>query len=63
MGDIKVILKNLDLLTIAEGVENQSQIDILMKQGGNQVQGYYFSCPKTIDDLLSEKIKMSTRMQ
>ena len=35
----------LDMLTIAEGVETQGQLDFLRQQGCDEIQGYYFSRP------------------
>jgi diguanylate cyclase (GGDEF)-like protein/PAS domain S-box-containing protein len=35
----------LGMLTIAEGVETQGQLDFLRDQGCNEIQGYYFSRP------------------
>ena len=37
--------KELDLTTVAEGVEDQSQSDLLKSMGCDIVQGYYFSKP------------------
>lgn len=37
--------KTLRLITIAEGVEDQGQLDILGEYGCNEIQGYYFSKP------------------
>ncbi len=36
---------SLGLKTLAEGVENQAQLDFLRKQGCDYIQGYYFSRP------------------
>lgn len=41
--------KQLGLLTIAEGVETQEQLDFLSGIGCDIVQGYYFSRPVNID--------------
>ena len=37
--------KNLNLNILAEGVENQEQLDILKEQGCGSFQGYLFSKP------------------
>lgn len=42
---IIAIAKNLGLTVIAEGVENEEQINFLNKQSCYEVQGYYFSKP------------------
>ncbi len=42
---------NLGLLTIAEGVENEQQLELLRIQGCNEVQGYYFSPPTTAEEI------------
>ena len=44
--------KNLDLTLIAEGVEEQSQQDILHHMGCQEIQGYLFSRPQPIDNLV-----------
>ena len=37
--------KAMDLLTVAEGVEEKEQVDFLKGIGCNIIQGYYFSRP------------------
>ncbi|MFH1761832.1 MAG: EAL domain-containing protein [bacterium] len=37
--------KQLNMITVAEGVENKNQLDFLNNIGCNQFQGYYFSRP------------------
>ncbi len=39
------IAKSLKLKVVAEGVENEKQLNFLMKRGCDMVQGYYFSPP------------------
>jgi len=39
------IAKNLDMLTVAEGVEAKEQVDFLAKQGCDMIQGYYYAKP------------------
>jgi EAL domain-containing protein (putative c-di-GMP-specific phosphodiesterase class I) len=34
---------NLDLLTVAEGVETEAQLSYLQKEGCDQYQGFLFS--------------------
>ncbi|HIC46589.1 MAG TPA: EAL domain-containing protein [Methylophaga sp.] len=38
-------------MTIAEGVENEQQLEFLRMQGCNEVQGYFFSPPTTADEI------------
>ena len=42
----------LDIETVAEGVENEQQLHILMKQGCDNIQGYYFSRPLCEKDFI-----------
>jgi len=54
------ISKNLNIHTIAEGIENKEQMEILLKEGCKWGQGYYLSYPlssKEIKKLLYEKSK------
>ncbi len=50
---IITIGKDLKLTTIAEGVEEQDQLEILQAFGCDLIQGYYYSRPLTQPDLLS----------
>jgi len=43
---------NLDMATIAEGVETTEQLEILRAEGCTQVQGYLFSQPKPAREIL-----------
>lgn len=50
---IKAILsmsKDLQLKTVAEGVETKEQLDFLSANGCDEIQGYYFSPPLTVED-------------
>jgi len=44
--------RNLNMITIAEGVETQEQLDILRAEGCTQVQGYFFSRPRPAGEVL-----------
>jgi EAL domain-containing protein (putative c-di-GMP-specific phosphodiesterase class I) len=46
---IITLASSLGMITIAEGVETASQLAFLRLQGCNEVQGYYFSKPLTVD--------------
>ncbi len=39
---------NLNLSVVAEGVENQAQVDVLTKMGCDQLQGFFYSPPVPI---------------
>ncbi|PCJ36312.1 MAG: hypothetical protein COA75_07860 [Cellvibrionales bacterium] len=45
--------KDLKLTTIAEGVEEQTQLVILQVFGCDLIQGYYYSKPLSKEDLLA----------
>jgi EAL domain-containing protein (putative c-di-GMP-specific phosphodiesterase class I) len=42
---------NLGLTVVAEGVEDQTTLDILTQYGCDSAQGYYFSSALTADEL------------
>lgn len=51
---IQSILKlaaDLDLETVAEGVETKEQADFLNKASCNRLQGYYFHRPMPADEM------------
>ncbi|MGR9051348.1 MAG: EAL domain-containing protein, partial [Gammaproteobacteria bacterium] len=39
------LAKNLNLKTIAEGVETEAQLSVLKQKQCDEIQGYYFSKP------------------
>ena len=39
------LAKNLNMRTVAEGVEEKSQVDFLAEQGCDMIQGFYFAKP------------------
>jgi EAL domain-containing protein (putative c-di-GMP-specific phosphodiesterase class I) len=59
-GDCAAIIKavaglgrGLGIVTTAEGVETQAQLDQVRAEGCSEVQGYFFSAPKTADEVRS----------
>lgn len=54
---IIAISQSLNVTVLAEGVENQNQMDFLKSQNCDQIQGFFFSKPlsaKTIEQFLKE---------
>lgn len=51
MRTIRELCHNLKLECVVEGVEDETQYNILSEMGYNLIQGYYFSRPVTIDQL------------
>lgn len=43
LDSIFILAQSLGLMTVAEGVETQEQLDYIRKLGCNEVQGYYYS--------------------
>lgn len=64
---IIAMAKELDVKTLAEGVETKEQLDFLIAKGCDYVQGYYFSKPvdaKSFTQLLVEdKISLHANVQ
>jgi diguanylate cyclase (GGDEF)-like protein len=48
---IAAIARNLGAITVAEGIETQTQFDLVVAAGCNGAQGYFFSRPKPVDEL------------
>lgn len=58
MVEIIIEIANfLKLKTVAEGVENQEQLDELKKMGCDIIQGYYFSKPIPVEEFTEKYIK------
>jgi len=53
------LAKNLSMRTTAEGIETQEQIDAMIAEGCSELQGFYFSKPRSAEDL--EKLGFLTR--
>ncbi|WP_354691986.1 GGDEF and EAL domain-containing protein [Phytobacter sp. RSE-02] len=49
--NIIIMLKQLDYLVLAEGVEDEDTLEMLRQYGCDQVQGYYYSRPLTGPDI------------
>lgn len=54
--------KSLNLKTIAEGVETERQLALLMLQHCDEVQGYYFARPMPADEFSSYLSGMQSRL-
>lgn len=52
VSQIIQLSKSLGYEVVAEGVETKEQLDILSKLGCSQIQGYYYSKPLEIDELI-----------
>lgn len=50
---IILLAHSFNSLTVAEGVENIAQIKTLIQLGCDQIQGYYFSRPIPIEDIIT----------
>jgi EAL domain-containing protein (putative c-di-GMP-specific phosphodiesterase class I) len=53
ISGILALAQSLGLEVTAEGVETRFQQDTLIKLGCQQAQGYYFSKPLKLEDLLA----------
>jgi EAL domain-containing protein (putative c-di-GMP-specific phosphodiesterase class I) len=51
---------SLGITTVAEGVETASQMKRVREQGCTEVQGFYFSKPKPLAELLAQKSYLRT---
>ena len=45
ISNVMNMAKQLGMVTVAEGIEEQRQIDFLRQVGCDKVQGYYFARP------------------
>ena len=51
---IIALAKALALCTIAEGVETQEEMQVLRREGCDQAQGYFFSRPVSVGEVLAQ---------
>ena len=51
---IIAVARELELATVAEGIENDGQLQFLQAQGCDQLQGYMLGRPMAIRDLLQQ---------
>jgi diguanylate cyclase (GGDEF)-like protein len=51
------LARSLGLSTVAEGVETEAQLDFLLAQGCDQVQGYLFSRPQPADSFTADWLR------
>ena len=47
------LAKNLNMRTVAEGVEVKEQVDFLAKEGCDMIQGYYYAKPMPADEFVT----------
>ncbi|MCR5801804.1 MAG: EAL domain-containing protein [Lachnospiraceae bacterium] len=57
--------KNIDIMTLAEGVETKEQLDFLKEVGCDMIQGYYYGKPEPVEDVFrnisGKKLSIETR--
>jgi diguanylate cyclase (GGDEF)-like protein len=51
LGGLVVMVQTMELDTIAEGIETETDLNLCIKLGVNKMQGYYFSKPLPADEL------------
>ena len=56
VDSIITIAHNLDLAVVAEGVETERQVKVLKEHACEYMQGYHFSRPLPLEDLLENEI-------
>lgn len=48
---VMALARNFGLATTAEGVERQEQLDFLVQEGCDEIQGYFYAKPMPLDEL------------
>jgi hypothetical protein len=48
----------MNVKILAEGVENEEQLNFLRKAGCQRIQGYYYDCPRPLDYILAHPDKI-----
>ncbi|MEG3639750.1 EAL domain-containing protein [Magnetococcus sp. PR-3] len=54
VSTVLAMAEHLNLNVVAEGVETQAQADFLSEQGCKELQGYYFSRPQPLEQLIEQ---------
>jgi EAL domain-containing protein (putative c-di-GMP-specific phosphodiesterase class I) len=52
VSDTIKLAKNLNMVTVAEGVEFKEQVDFLAEQGCDMIQGYFYARPMPADEYI-----------
>lgn len=55
--------KNIGICTLAEGAENQDQINFLTSIGCEKIQGYYYGKPMPYEPLMEEIRRKGIRLE
>ncbi|MEG1640845.1 MAG: EAL domain-containing protein, partial [Ruthenibacterium sp.] len=50
VGSIIAMARALSMETVAEGVEDRTQVEMLQRLGCDLIQGYYYAKPMPISD-------------
>ena len=46
---------------VFEGVETKEDVNNILNLGGDVIQGYYFSCPISIDEFNKKYLKIASK--
>ena len=55
------LVKSLELHMVFEGVETKEDVNNILNLGGDVIQGYYFSCPISIDEFNKKYLKIASK--
>ena len=56
VATIVQLARSLSLITVAEGVETQAQLDLLRELGCDRMQGYFFARPAPVEQALAHAL-------